>query len=256
MRVELERRAEANARSLTAEAEILLEQALRTGEALGTPWLRAMDVLAAFLQTERVMRMANPAEAAPLDDPSAYTARHDACDRVARRRCASRNGHRRGAGGCSQRARRRPGRPSNERARHESADAATTAGKSGIRSRRARPRPKRSGARSATPRRRLRVLLRLVDEGASKAPTRESLNAWLDALARRIRRRLRRLLRTSATCRDCHQDDRPGDRGRAAREAHARQDRRVLHRARYERPKGRQAGRPVASHSAPCAPAA
>jgi hypothetical protein len=72
MRVELERRAEANARSLTAEAEILLEQALRTGEALGTPWLRAMDVLAAFLQTERVMRMASPAEARPLDDPSAY----------------------------------------------------------------------------------------------------------------------------------------------------------------------------------------
>ncbi|HWB49976.1 MAG TPA: hypothetical protein VG651_12770 [Stellaceae bacterium] len=74
MRDEIETRAKVNARSLTAEAEILLEQALRTGEAFGTPWQRAMDVFAAMLQTERVMRLANPAETAPLDDPSAYAA--------------------------------------------------------------------------------------------------------------------------------------------------------------------------------------
>lgn len=73
MRSALELRAEANARSLTAEAEILLEQALRTGEAFGIPWQRGMDTFSAMLQTERVMRMANPGEVAPLDDPSAYT---------------------------------------------------------------------------------------------------------------------------------------------------------------------------------------
>jgi len=72
MRSELERRANENARSLTAEAEILLEQALRTGASFGTPWQRAMDVFAAMLQTERVQRLAFPGEAAPLDDPSVY----------------------------------------------------------------------------------------------------------------------------------------------------------------------------------------
>ena len=74
MRDEIEGRAKANARSLTAEAEILLEQALRTGAAFGTPWQRAMDVFAAMLQSERVQRMAFPDEVAPLDDPSAYAA--------------------------------------------------------------------------------------------------------------------------------------------------------------------------------------
>jgi hypothetical protein len=72
MRAELDRRAQANARSLTAEAEILLEHALRAGEAVGTPWLRAMDVLAAFAQAERVTRLIDPARATPLDDPATY----------------------------------------------------------------------------------------------------------------------------------------------------------------------------------------
>ena len=72
MRAEIERRAEANARSLTAEAEILLEQALRAGDAMGTPWLRAMDTLTAFLHSERVSRMVNPTDTAPFDDPATY----------------------------------------------------------------------------------------------------------------------------------------------------------------------------------------
>lgn len=73
MRAELERRADANKRSLTAEAELLLEQALRASAGVGTAWLRAMDTLGAFLQAERVSRMIDPTWADPLSESSTYT---------------------------------------------------------------------------------------------------------------------------------------------------------------------------------------
>ena len=72
MRAEIARRAEVNARSLTAESEILLEQALRAGNAMGAPWLRAMDTLYAFLHSAHVWRMAKPDLTAPFDDPEIY----------------------------------------------------------------------------------------------------------------------------------------------------------------------------------------
>jgi hypothetical protein len=125
---------------------------------------------------------AGPLQGIPISIKDLFAAglcdRYDACDRISRRRRTRRNGRRRGAGGRAQWAHRKPG-------------GQAMSGQGTVRRRgdnRWEVRYQVSPGKTATEtvrgekrdaEKRLRILLKLVDEGASKAPTRETLNAWL-----------------------------------------------------------------------------